>query len=74
MGFFTNNKADSDNILRLPTEEQNEILRAFVMGSTIDTIAEVKNLTKDEVTTFLNNRVDEVAALKDFYDKMKGAE
>lgn len=67
MAFST---ADSKAIAELPFEEQQDILRAFATGSTIDTIAEVKNLTKDEITTFLNNRTDEIIALKDFYSKV----
>lgn len=67
MAFST---ADSKAITELPFEEQQDILRAFATGSTIDTIAEVKNLTKDEITTFLNNRTDEIIALKDFYSKV----
>lgn len=62
--------ADSKAILELPFEEQQDILRAFATGSTIETIAEVKNLTKDKITTFLNNRTDEIIALKDFYSKV----
>lgn len=67
MAFST---GDSKAILQMSFEEQQEMLRAFATGSTIETIAKMKNLTNDEVTTFLNNRTDEIIALKDFYTKV----
>ena len=67
---FLNNKPDSKAVLEKPFEEQQEILRAFATGSTIETIADVTGLSVEDVTTFLNNRTDEIIALKDFYNKV----
>lgn len=67
---FINEKPDSETINELSNERKQDMLRAFATGSTIETIAEVNGLTADEVTTFLNNRTDEIIALKDFYTKM----
>lgn len=67
---FVNSKPDSNGISELSHEQKQDMLRAFATGSTIETIAEVNNLTTDEITTFLNNRTDEIVALKDFYSKV----
>lgn len=64
-------KADPKAILNLSEEEKNDILRAFaVNGNTIETIAETYGLSTEDVNTFLDNRRDEIMALKDFYSKM----
>lgn len=67
---FINSKPDSSNVAAMSHEQKQDMLRAFVTGSTIETISASTGLTKDEVTTFLNNRTDEIVALKDFYTKM----
>lgn len=67
---FINSKPDSTEVSKLSHEQKQDMLRAFATGSTVETIAEVNNLTADEITTFLNNRADEIVALKDFYSKV----
>lgn len=67
---FINSKPDSSNVAAMSHEQKQDMLRAFATGSTIETISASTGLTKDEVTTFLNNRTDEIVALKDFYTKM----
>lgn len=66
---FINSRPDSNAVSAMSHEQKQDMLRAFATGSTIETIAEVNDLTADEVTTFLNNRTDEIIALKDFYSK-----
>lgn len=66
---FLNEKPDSKAIMELSNETKQDMLRAFALGNTIQTIGKLYGLNDDEVTTFLNNRVDEIAAIKDFYSK-----
>ena len=70
MAFLNNKTNDSKAILEKSFEEQQDILRAFATGSTIETISEVTGLSVEEITAFLNNRTDEIIALKDFYSKV----
>lgn len=67
---FVNSRPDPQCIVDLTTEEKHDILKAFATGSTIETIADRTNLPEDAITTFLDNRVDEILALKDFYAKV----
>lgn len=67
---FVNSKPDSSNVAALSHEQKQDMLRSFATGSTIETIASVTGLTVDEITTFLNNRTDEIIVLKDFYSKV----
>lgn len=67
---FVNTKPDAPIFTEKTTEEKNDILRAFATGSTIETIASVTGIPEDDILTFLDNRVDEIVALKDFYSKV----
>ena len=67
---FVNAKPDPTVISELSQEMKQDILRAFALGNTIETIGTVYKLERDDVETFLNNRVDEIVALKDFYAAM----
>ena len=67
---FVNAKPDPTAITELSHEMKQDILRAFALGNTIETIGTVYKLERDDVETFLNNRVDEIVALKDFYAAM----
>lgn len=66
---FVNSKPDAPIFAEKTTEEKNDILKAFATGSTMETISSVTGIPKEDIETFLNNRVDEIAALKDFYSK-----
>jgi len=67
---FVNAKPDAPIFTEMTTEEKNDILRAFATGSTIETISGVTGIPEEDVLTFLDNRVDEIMALKDFYSKV----
>lgn len=67
---FVNAKPDAPIFTEKTTEEKNDILRAFATGSTIETISSVTGIPEDDILTFLDNRVDEIIALKDFYSKV----
>lgn len=67
---FVNSKSDPKTIVELSQEAKQNMLRAFALGNTIETIGALYNLDTEDVTTFLNNRTDEIIALKDFYAKM----
>ena len=67
---FVNAKPDPTVISELSHEMKQDMLRAFALGNTIETISSIYDLERDDVETFLNNRVDEIVALKDFYAAM----
>ena len=67
---FVNEKPDPKTIVELPHEVKQDMLRAFALGNTIETIGKLYNLSVDDVTTFLNNRAEEIVAIKDFYTKL----
>lgn len=68
--LFVNDRPDPPCINDLGTEQKNDILKAFATGSTIETISEQTDIPEYAITIFLDNRVDEIIALKDFYAKM----
>lgn len=49
----------------------NELCRAFVCGATIETIAEVENMSVEDVKTILTDNTDTVQELKKFYKTME---
>lgn len=68
-------KADPQDILNLTQGEKDGMLRAFALnGYTIETISDIYGVSTEDVTTFLDNRADEIMALKDFYTKMGGVQ
>lgn len=68
--LFVNDRPDPPCINDLSTEDKNDILKAFATGSTIETISKRLDIPEYAITIFLDNRVDEIIALKDFYVKM----
>lgn len=71
--LFVNDRPDPPCINNLSTEDKNDILKAFATGSTIETISGHLDIPEYAITIFLDNRVDEIIALKDFYAKMDGS-